>query len=178
MDNRDKKGRFKKGHNNNGGLSEAHKRKISEKLKGIKRKPQTDEVKRKISESLKGRTPWNNGVEHSEEAKAKMSKAKLGKKRKEFSNEKSWNWKGDKISYNRLHNWKLEKDGNPKKCEHCGKIGKYNIGKVRKTWNIQWANKSRKYKRDLNDWIGLCIKCHRKYDKDNTRAIKKKYKGN
>lgn len=26
------------------------------------------------------------------------------------------------------------------------------------------ANKSWQYKRDLNDWISLCIDCHRDYD--------------
>jgi len=30
---------------------------------------------------------------------------------------------------------------------------------------IHWANKSGEYLRDKDDWIRLCCKCHKKYDK-------------
>ena len=33
-----------------------------------------------------------------------------------------------------------------------------------KRWNIQWANISGNYIRERGDWLGLCVKCHRKYD--------------
>lgn len=35
-------------------------------------------------------------------------------------------------------------------------------------WNkkIHWANISRLYKRDLDDWMRLCAKCHKAYDMD------------
>lgn len=32
------------------------------------------------------------------------------------------------------------------------------------TGKFEWANKSGDYKRDLSDWLRLCISCHRKYD--------------
>src|ERR1051325_5326877 len=76
--------------------------------------------------------------------------------------EKNFRWKGDKVSKDGLHDWVYYHKGNPKKCEHCAKP---NI-KERGQWILDWANKSHEYKRDLNDWLALCLKCHRAYDKN------------
>lgn len=59
--------------------------------------------------------------------------------------------------YISLHDWVRRHLGAPCICEHCGKSGL----KERK---IHWANKSGEYKRDLKDWIRLCVDCHFKYD--------------
>lgn len=69
-----------------------------------------------------------------------------------------WNWKGDKVGYRTLHHWVVKWRGKPKTCEHCGKS---NLAGRK----IQWANKSKKYLRDLSDWIRLCVKCHKAFDK-------------
>lgn len=65
-------------------LSEEHKRKLSESLKGKpgpnKGKKFSEETKRKLSESLKGKLAWNKGIPLTEETKRKMSEAKKGKK--------------------------------------------------------------------------------------------------
>lgn len=66
------------------------------------------------------------------------------------------NWKGDKASYHAMHAWVARHRGKPQKCEHCGTTEKR---------MYHWANKSRRYKRDLTDWIRLCRPCHSKYDK-------------
>ena len=66
------------------------------------------------------------------------------------------NWKGTKVSYRTLHNWVVKHRGKPVKCE--------NPNCEKRSDKYQWANKSRKYKRDLSDWIQLCIPCHRQYD--------------
>ncbi|KKL16471.1 hypothetical protein LCGC14_2495220, partial [marine sediment metagenome] len=66
-------------------------------------------------------------------------------------------WRGDDVKYVGLHMWVYSKLGKPKTCEHCKKSGL----KGRK---IHWANKSGKYKRDLKDWIRLCVPCHKEYD--------------
>jgi len=66
-------------------------------------------------------------------------------------------WKGDKISYGTLHDWVTYHLGRPNKCTHCRKTGN--------TFQIQWANISQKYKRDLTDWVRLCSSCHKLYDK-------------
>lgn len=65
-------------------------------------------------------------------------------------------YKGDNACYISLHGWVRRHKGAPLTCEHCGTTqGKF-----------QWANKSHEYKRDLTDWISLCIPCHRKHDLD------------
>jgi len=124
----------------------------------------------------KGYNPWNKGLKGwrsikdikrigkitseklkgqklSEKHKRKLSQNKLGK----YKEQESWNWKGDKVKYHGLHRWVPKHLGKPTKCEHCKKDGL--TGKL-----IHWANKSGEYKRDLNDWLRLCAKCHKKYD--------------
>lgn len=69
--------------------------------------------------------------------------------------EESPSWKGDKVGNAALHDWVKRHKGKPQECEHCHST---------KAKKYEWANKSQKYKRDLNDWIRLCTKCHAKYD--------------
>ena len=69
--------------------------------------------------------------------------------------EKSWAWKGNKVGKVALHNWVERQLGKPNKCEHCNSTNEK---------KYEWANKSQKYKRQLDDWIRLCPKCHAKYD--------------
>ena len=64
-------------------------------------------------------------------------------------------WKGDGAGYSAIHKWITNQKGKPKKCEHCGKSG---------AGRYEWANKDHKYKRELSDYIGLCPRCHRRYD--------------
>ena len=63
-------------------------------------------------------------------------------------------WKGDLVGYGGLHYWVHKEKGEPKECEHCG----------RKNIRLYWANKSHEYKRDVDDWLSLCAKCHSLYD--------------
>jgi hypothetical protein len=79
---------------------------------------------------------------------------------KHLVEDKHWNWKGDDVGYDGLHDWVRKNLGYPHKCSHCGKIGKRNNGR----WNIHWANRTGEYLRDKDDWIALCVSCHRKYD--------------
>ncbi|MCR4307114.1 MAG: hypothetical protein NUV80_00980 [Candidatus Berkelbacteria bacterium] len=81
-----------------------------------------------------------------------MSLAKLGKKGQEASG-----WKGDRVQYNTIHIWIRSMLGKPDTCENCGQSGLQGH-------QINWANKSREYKRTLTDWLRLCVKCHRAYD--------------
>lgn len=77
-------------------------------------------------------------------------------RKKTGPNAKHYLFKGDNASYTSLHGWVRRHKGSPIRCEHCSSIeGKF-----------QWANKSHEYKRDLTDWISLCIPCHRKHDLD------------
>lgn len=65
-------------------------------------------------------------------------------------------WKGDDVGYSGLHEWVKQKLGKPSRCDHCKST-------TEKCYD--WANKSHHYKRELSDWLRLCRKCHKKYDK-------------
>ena|SRR3990167_6697257 len=82
-----------------------------------------------------------------------------------FSGKKSYQWKGKNVGYSALHHWIRKQFGKPKICAYCGKRGKF-VGKIKKTWNIQWANKG-KYTRSISDYLGLCARCHSCFDKKN-----------
>ena len=71
-------------------LTEEHRRKISEALKGIKGRPLSEEHRKKLSEAHKGKPTWNKGKKglqaswikgkhHSEESRKKMSEALKGR---------------------------------------------------------------------------------------------------
>lgn len=126
----------------------------------------------------KGQSPWNVGKHHSLETIEKIRSAKVGiknpkhskwmsennpkywdgKKRLELSDEKNPMWKGSNVGYRALHRWVEAKLGKPTTCEHCGATDLYHH-------SINWANKSGSYLRDITDWLRLCVKCHRLYDK-------------
>jgi len=109
------------------------------------------------------------GHSHSQETKEKIRAIHKGKhyspktefKKGQMSNEKHPMWKGDKVSRVPLHSWVARNLGRPKKCEFCG-----TTDNVR----YEWANKSRKYHRDLTDWIRLYVKCHRNYDENSKKS--------
>jgi len=63
--------------------------------------------------------------------------------------DKNYNWKGDNVGYSALHKWVYKNLGKAKMCVDC------NTEK-----NVEWANISGEYKRDICDWEQLCRKCH------------------
>lgn len=74
-------------------------------------------------------------------------------------------WKGKKVSYRALHKWIERKLGKPKFCTFC-KASHLS----HRQYN--WANISGKYIRNTNDWMRLCVSCHRKYDRSNKLPTK------
>lgn len=74
--------------------------------------------------------------------------------------EKNPQWKGDRVGYSGLHRWVIRTLGQPDTCEMCERSGL--TGQ-----QINWANKTGKYLRDVDDWLRLCASCHRQYDYDN-----------
>lgn len=95
----------------------------------------------------KGNIPWHAGLKTGLIPKTAY---KVG----QMVDEKHPKWKGDKAGYAALHTWVRRKLGRALWCTQCFSYV-----------NVQWANISHKYKRDLNDWMQLCYRCHRKYDR-------------
>ncbi len=108
------------------------------------------------------------GQKCSKEARLNMSIAHIGNKHSAETIKKlklsqpkgkyHYKWKGDNAGYRALHYWVEKLLGKPRFCEFCG-------DRSLKHRQYHWANKSRAYKRILKDWIRLCAKCHKKYDK-------------
>lgn len=71
------------------------------------------------------------------------------------SGEKSRFWKGNSVGYSGVHKWVYKQLGKPNHCAYCQSTTKK---------YYHWANISHSYKRDLSDWIRLCVKCHSAYD--------------
>ena len=144
--------------------TQEHKNKNIGKPPSFKGKKHSKEMKEKMSKIKKEQ--WKNPLYRIKMLKRKQRKYTLEHKekaRQRWLKDKNPRWKGDNIKYGGLHDWIILRLGQPDKCEFCGKTGL-------KGRFIQWANKTGKYLRDLDDWIRLCAKCHYHYDK--------KYKNN
>ena len=110
------------------------------------------------------------GSKLSEEAKRKLSEQNKGKhfgKATEFKagqnkGDNNSKWKGAAVGYDALHRWVRREKGIPLSCMVCGSKR-----------NIQWANKSHEYHRDVNDWISMCVKHHSVYDRGTKGAIRR-----
>lgn len=103
----------------------------------------TPETKEKMRERMLGNTytlgkTWKKNVQEHEHVK----------------------WAGDKVGKRAVHIWVEKWKGKPDTCESCGKTGL-------KGYQIHWANVDHKYKRVLEDYIRMCVKCHGKYDKEH-----------
>jgi len=115
-----------------------------------------------------GKIPWNKGT--TGVMKPNSGSFKKGEHRSvttQFTSEKTRgennvNWKGDEVTYNSLHFWVRGNFGQPNECEHCN-------DNTKKSRSYQWANKSGDYKRDRDDWLRLCVSCHKKYDLANKK---------
>lgn len=63
------------------------------------------------------------------------------------------NWRGDNVGYEALHEWVRNHKDIPSNCEGCG---------LQKQLDL--ANISQEYLRDIKDWEWLCRKCHMSKD--------------
>ena len=125
------------------------------------------ETRIKISLSNRGQVAWNKGV-YPKKAICKICKkeftytAKQARNKKTCSNKCRYEllrrkFSKEKLGYSGLHEWVRRNLGRPETCEHCGI--KQNGHK------IHWANKSGEYKKELSDWLRLCVPCHSKHDR-------------
>lgn len=108
----------------------------------------------------------------SEDHKKHISESikKAGNKPPVRFGDKNNKWKGEDVGYRALHDWIVRQRGKPQFCEACKRSEapeKRSRGHVplKKRDYFEWANVSGKYKRDVQDWKRLCVKCHKAYDK-------------
>lgn len=85
-----------------------------------------------------------------ESTKKKISEKLKGKN----LNEKNGQWKGDKVTLPKLHEWIRRHKLPTGVCNNCKRAEKKNI----ETFDL--ANISGKYKRDIDDFEWLCRRCH------------------
>ncbi len=121
----------------------------------------------------KGHTPYNKDTKGL--VKATSGSIRKGERRGKVTEFKKgiipWNtnipeeesrlWKGNEVGYNALHCWVKKHLGKAIECIWCHKT----------TGRIDWANISHEYKRELNDWMMLCHKCHINYDRETGWGI-------
>lgn len=126
------------------------------------------------TEFKKGCIPWNKdlkGVQKVNKGSIKKGEHKSVEtefKNDQLCNENNFNWKGDDVGYFALHTWLFRKVGKATLCENREKnFLPFKCSCKSKTYH--WANKSRKYKRDPDDWIQLCVSCHLKADKKDIK---------
>jgi hypothetical protein len=119
------------------------------KLKGRKR-PASVVLKMKATMFKKGHKTWNKG-----------------KSFDAIKGERHFAWKGDAVGYHALHSWVQRLLGKACRCDnpHCVYPRKAASGKTLVApKKYEWTNKSHEYKRQVEDWIQLCVSCHQKYD--------------
>lgn len=96
-----------------------------------------------------------------EQHKKKISLSKMGAKNPMFGKgylrlgSKNPAWKGDNLTYMGIHSRIRRIFGKPKRCEICG---------TKTSKRYEWANISRKYKLNREDWKRMCESCHFKFD--------------
>lgn len=108
---------------------------------------------KKIGDALRGKI---RSIEHrrkiSENARLRLSNPKSNP-----------NYRGDNVGYIGIHIWLRKVFGYPLKCEKCGKIGE----RINNKWTIVYAKiKGLLCERKRENFICLCNRCHRNYDKN------------
>jgi hypothetical protein len=126
----------------------------------------SEEIKKKIGDAQRGEKNHRWGKHNSDEWKKIMHNRMSGKnnpmygKGKMLSGNKAYQWKGDSVSYEGLHIWAKKNIKKPDICEMC------NYFKPKQLSNI-----SGEYKRDVNDYQWLCVRCHIIYDNQIREVI-------
>lgn len=130
-------------------------------------KKASDDLRRKLSEVHKGK--WLS--EHTKKKLSEIHKKLYAENKylqdrlyKFEKGDKNHNWKGDAVGYVGLHAWVRRILGRPGFCSLC---------KTAEKKKFAWANISRQYNRNENDWMSLCYSCHKKYDLQQIKEIEK-----
>lgn len=71
-----------------------------------------------------------------------------------------------KYAYTNQHKWVRYHKGKAIACEDCGANDRH----------CHWANVSHEYHYDLDDWISLCVPCHKKFDADSVGSLERVFR--
>lgn len=71
-------------------------------------------------------------------------------------------WKGGNATYAAFHKRVEATRGKPMICSACG---------TQEAKRFEWCNLTGKYE-DVNDYLRMCVSCHRKYDKNRKGSSK------
>lgn len=147
--------RYLHGHHARGKtLSPEHRAKLANARRG-----------RPVSEEQRARlASYNHNREFSEETRRKMSDARRGR----FLGDQHPLWRGDAVSYTTLHSWVRRHKPKSGVCAECSAA----VGTERSR-GTEWANISGRYLRDLDDYVELCIPCHRRRDRRAPAALRR-----
>lgn len=98
--------------------------------------------------------------EHSFLMKELFAKGKIDVPRIKRFNENNPAWKGENAGYKALHLWVSYRKKRNNICEKCG---------TKVSIKYEFANISGRYKRDIDDYMELCKRCHIYYDKERKK---------
>jgi hypothetical protein len=104
------------------------------------------------------KTQLKNRFYDKSEWKEKIRASKIG--------DKNPQWKGDNVGYFALHIWVRLRKEKPDVCDCC---------EIKPPHDL--ANKSGEYKRDLDDWMWLCRRCHMQLDGRLNKLVEKNRAG-
>lgn len=88
-------------------------------------------------------------------------KSRIPAKRNQIG-EHNDSWRGDSATYSAFHRRVEARRGKPKVCFACGDMNKA---------VYEWCNLTGRYE-DTNDYMRMCRKCHRQYDKNRKNSSK------
>ncbi len=103
-----------------------------------------------------------SGLELGRVSQSEETRRKIGLS---HSGERSVEWKGESAGYQAKHMWIRKLLGTPSECENCTLT-------TSNSRQFHWANISGEYKRDLSDWVRLCVSCHMLIDGVNLKVKK------
>lgn len=109
----------------------------------------------KNSHLHKGSLPWNKGLTSADPRVRKYAHNSGNFLPQNVTGDKNHNWKGSEASYSAKHMWVKYHFGKPQVCQQCNTT-------MERMYH--WANISKKYLRQRDDWLRLCVPCHKKYD--------------
>ena len=78
--------------------------------------------------------------------------------------EDNHNWKGDEITYATAHDRVRRWRGPASECVLCSSSGPYQWAFDRENAKKRLVENGMPYSPDVNDYISLCVSCHRLYD--------------